>query len=82
VVIETRSAILDFLFDHKGCARACGFVYARNLPSVSNYLTLGFTHEGTLRGQLRRPGGERGDAMVFGMLREEWLARRSTGSER
>lgn len=80
VVVESRTAVLDFLFGVRECVRAWGIVYARNFPSISNYLMLGFQHEGTLRGQQLLPNAERGDAMVFGILREEWLNRRSPKS--
>jgi RimJ/RimL family protein N-acetyltransferase len=76
VVLETRSAVLDFLFGQAGCVRVWGIVHSRNFPSVSNYLSLGFSHEGTLRGHFALPGEKRGEAMVFGILRDEWLARR------
>jgi len=79
VVAETRSAVLDFVFNELECARAWGIVFARNFPSISNYLTLGFQHEGTLRQHYLVPGAGRGDAMVFGMLREEWIGRRNEG---
>jgi [ribosomal protein S5]-alanine N-acetyltransferase len=79
VVVESRSAILDFLFGERDCARAWGIVGARNLPSISNYLMLGFQHEGTLRGHFGRSDLPRGDGMVFGILREEWLNRRGAG---
>ena len=80
VVVESRAAVLDFLFRERECARAWGIVFARNFPSISNYLMLGFQHEGTLRRQQWLPNAERGDAMVFGILREEWLNRRSPES--
>ncbi len=80
VVAETRSTVLDFVFNELECARAWGIVFARNFPSISNYLTLGFQHEGTLRGHYLAPGGGHGDAMVFGMLREEWAERRNAGA--
>ena len=79
VVLESRSAVLDFLFGELRCVRASGMVFARNFPSVSNYLALGFRHEGTLREQFLRPDNTRGDGMVFGILREEWLNRRDQG---
>jgi [ribosomal protein S5]-alanine N-acetyltransferase len=79
VVVESRSAVLDFLFGELGCARAWGIAFARNFPSIANYLTLGFQHEGTLRDHFSMPGEKRSDAMVFGILREEWLSRRNRG---
>lgn len=79
VVLESRSAVLDFLFGETECVRAWGITFVRNFPSVSNYLALGFQHEGTLRGQFLLPDDKRGDAIVFGILREEWLSRRSRG---
>jgi RimJ/RimL family protein N-acetyltransferase len=79
VVVESRSAVIDFLFGELGCVRAWGIVFARNFPSVSNYLALGFQHEGTLREHFLLPDNNRGDAMVFGILREEWLTQRGKG---
>ena len=79
VVVESRSAVLDFLFGKTDCVRAWGIVYARNFPSVSNYLTLGFTHEGTLRGHFLLSGDQHADALMFGIRREEWLARKRQG---
>ena len=79
VVMESRSAVIDFLFGELGCVRAWGIVFARNFPSVSNYLALGFQHEGTLREHFLLPDNNRGDAMVFGILREEWLTQRGKG---
>lgn len=79
VVLESRSAVLDFLFGETACVRAWGITFVRNFPSVSNYLALGFQHEGTLRRQFLLPDDKRGDAIVFGILREEWLKRRSRG---
>ncbi|MCC6888160.1 MAG: GNAT family N-acetyltransferase [Hyphomicrobiales bacterium] len=75
VVVETRVAVLTFLFQTMQCARAWGVVYARNFPSISNYLALGFTHEGTLRQHFRLADGTRADAMVFGLTRQEWEAK-------
>jgi RimJ/RimL family protein N-acetyltransferase len=75
-VVETRPAVLDHLFTRTACARAWGATHCRNLPSIANYHMLGFRHEGVLRGHLAMSDGTRGDAVVFGTTREEWLARR------
>jgi RimJ/RimL family protein N-acetyltransferase len=77
VVQETRRAVIDFLFNEVGCHRVWGTPMARNFASILNSQALGFTHEGILRQHCfdhatRRPV----DCVVFGLLREEWQARR------
>lgn len=74
VVQETRSAILEFLFEKVGCARVWGTPTARNFPSVFNYQKLGFTCEGTLRQHGYDPESkQRVDLLIFSMLRDEWV---------
>lgn len=77
VVQEVRAALLDFIFDQAGGHRAFGMVHAGNTASIYNYQRLGFRHEGTLRRHrtLARTG-EQVDLLAFGMLKEEWQARR------
>lgn len=81
VVVEVRGRIIDDCFERLGVARVQGFVRSRNLPSVYNYGRLGFTHEGTMRQSRHGPDGGRADMLVFGLLRDEWQARRSEGQE-
>lgn len=76
VVVETRSAILDFLFDAVGMEKVIGNPFARNFPAVFNYKALGFTCEGVLRQHRRSHSGGRIDQLMFGLLRDEWHARR------
>ena len=77
VVRESRSAAIDFLFDRLGCNRVWGTPAVRNLPSVFNYRSLGFTCEGVMRQHKYDPATWKlQDYFVFGMLRDEWLARR------
>ena len=77
VVQETRHAVIDFLFDEVGCHRVWGMPTARNFSSIFNYQALGFTHEGVLR-QQNFDHATQGlvDSVIFGLLRDEWLARR------
>lgn len=74
-VFETRTRLLDYLFDTLGLYRVYGTVHARNLPALFNYKALGFTCEGILRGHATTPDGEHADVYFFGMLRDEWLGR-------
>lgn len=77
VVVETRSAILDFLFDTLGAHKAIGRPHGRNFASIYNYKALGFTCEAVLKEQMRAVDGEgRLDQMVFGMLKTDWTARK------
>ncbi|MGH6948789.1 MAG: GNAT family N-acetyltransferase [Kiloniellales bacterium] len=76
VVLETRAAIIDFLFDRIGCDKVWGMPVARNLPSVFNYQAQGYSCEGVLKKHRVSPRGERVDQYVFGLLKEDWKARK------
>ena len=81
VVIETRSALIEFLFERVGIEKVWGRPLARNFAAVYNYRALGFTCEGVLHKQLRAPDGTRVDQYFFGLLRDDWRARKpKTGS--
>lgn len=76
VVLETRAALLDFVFDVVRIEKAIGAPMCRNFPAVFNYKAQGWTLEGTLRAHARsahRPG-ERLDEYSFGMLPDQWRA--------
>lgn len=74
VVQETRSAIVDFLFDKLECPRVWGTPSSRNFPSIFNYQKLGFTCEGILRQHGFDPATkQRCDFIIYSMLRNEWL---------
>jgi len=72
VVLETRAAIIDFLFDRLKVAKIWGSPMARNIPSVFNYRAQGFKCEGVLRSHRVSPKGERLDQFMFGLLPEDW----------
>ena len=78
VVIETRAAILDFLFERLAMHKVWGKPFARNFPAVFNYKAQGFTCEGVLREHLKSVTGGRIDQLVFGLLRHEWRARKTS----
>lgn len=75
VVPETRAVLLDLLFGPGGMEKVKGEVYARNVPALFNYKKLGFQVEGTFRSHAI-VDGQRMDLVVFGLLKDEWLARR------
>ena len=80
VVIETRSALLDFLFDQMNMHKVLGRPHGRNFSSIFNYKAMGFKCEAILREQMCSIQDEnRLDQLVFGMLRDEWSARRQKG---
>jgi len=73
VVLETRRALINALFQAGQIDRIEGNVDARNHPSVFNYRALGFTHVGTLhRVTQNRETGERSDFLLMELLREDW----------
>jgi [ribosomal protein S5]-alanine N-acetyltransferase len=73
VVLETRAALLDFVFDKQGVEKAVGLPLVRNFPMIYNYKRQGFKLEGVLKGQVfSLNGGPRLDQYHFGLLREEW----------
>jgi [ribosomal protein S5]-alanine N-acetyltransferase len=77
VVNEVRAALLDEFFERRGIEKAYGTPLARNFPAIFNYKAQGWRLEGVLRGQCKAiAGGARLDQYQFGMLREEWRARK------
>ena len=75
VVIETRAAILDFLFDDVGIVKVTGKPYSDNAAAIYNFKVQGFTAEGILKSQ-HISGDRRVDGILFGMQKEEWITRR------
>lgn len=75
VVQETRSRIIDHIFEHTDVERLYAHVTARNFPSIFNYRKLGFTQVGTLhRCRLDKATGEVRDELIFEMFRDQWNA--------
>ena len=81
VVVECRTALMDFLFDEIGVHKVIGRPHGRNFSSIFNYKAMGFTCEAVLREHMRPIDGDgRLDQLIFGMLRTEWQARREAQS--
>jgi RimJ/RimL family protein N-acetyltransferase len=70
---DALRAICDFGFGELRLERISLIVYAGNERARRSYEKAGFTHEGTLR-RSHFARGERHDAHVMGLLREEWAA--------
>lgn len=81
VVNEVRAALLDEFFEQRGTEKAIGTPLARNFPAVFNYKAQGWRLEGVLKSQCKSVvDGSRLDQYQFGMLREEWRARKGAAS--
>ena len=82
VAIETRAAILDFLFSPMNIEKVWGVPYARNFASLFNYKAQGFRCEGIMLQNHRLADGTRIDQYYFGLMRDEWLRQRDAGGAR
>lgn len=69
--------LLAYLFVGLGLGKVAIAVDAGNRRSAAVAERLGFAHEGTLRGVSALPGGRLGDEARYGLLRDEWEARRA-----
>lgn len=74
-VTEAVSALIDQLFA-EGQRRVFADTDPDNLASIAVLKRLGFTLEATLRAEWETHIGVR-DSLIFGMLRDEWAARRA-----
>ncbi len=71
------AALTDFAFDDLGAARLWLDASGENLRAHKVYVAAGFAVEGRLRQHWFRPvPGRAVDMVLYGMLRDEWLARR------
>ena len=76
VAVEARAPINDFLFAKLQLNKLTAAVYAENTRSIGMCVAMGYRWEATLREQEFDASGRLRDIIVFGLLREEWLARR------
>lgn len=77
LVTEAMTALLDFAFDTVGLHRVFGDCDPRNAASARVLEKLGFTREAHLR-QNWWLKGEWCDSLIYGLLEDEWRARRAT----
>jgi RimJ/RimL family protein N-acetyltransferase len=75
---EALAGLLGSAFDTMGLRRVEAEVDPANGPSARLLLRLGFTKEGLLRQRWVTKGKAR-DVEVYGLLRDEWLARAGRG---
>jgi RimJ/RimL family protein N-acetyltransferase len=61
-------------FDEYGAHRVYGRIPARNEVAKKTVASLGWKHEGTMRGHLRRDGAPAEDCEVWGVLPDEFRA--------
>lgn len=72
---EALRLMLDYAFDELNMYRVGLRVMAYNEAAIKVYEKIGFTREGTQRGAVWREG-LRYDIYFYGILRDEWLAKR------
>ena len=73
---EALTALLDHGFSELALNRVEADVDPRNTASIKCLARLGFAYEGLLR-QRWIVGGEVSDSAIYGLLCEEWVARRA-----
>lgn len=77
VVLETRAAVLDFLFDEVGMVKVHGACYSNNRPAIYNYKAQGFQNEGIRKSHFVSEG-HRVDSVLFAMHKDDWVERRGS----
>ena len=82
VVLETRAALMDYLFQSGAIDKLIGAPLARNFPAVFNYKAQGWKLEGLMRSHvLSATGKSRIDQYQFAMLKEDWQAIKNAGMQ-
>ncbi len=72
---EAQRRVIDFAFDEVGLHRLEADTHPDNAASARSLERLGFRREGLLR-ERWLVGGRRGDSVIWGLLADEWRARR------
>ncbi len=73
---DAMNVILRFGFQELNLHRVNLFTFQINPRAIRSYEKIGFKHEGTVRGGMKRYG-KRGDHEYMGILRNEWIDRGS-----
>lgn len=76
VLMEMSEAGMIFIFETLGMEKITGRAQARNFATIYINKAMGLSVEAVLRGEWRHPDGRRVDVLAFGLLREDWRARR------
>ena len=78
-VLETRAAIIDYLFKNVQIDKVVGSPIARNFPAIFNYKAQGWTCEGIFKEHVvdANHPQRRLDLYAFGMLRSDWYKLKS-----
>lgn len=74
---EAVRLVTAYGFGQLGHDRVCAWVFGWNPASARVLEKCGYILEGTLRRHMHRDGLQ-GDLLVYGLLREEWVARSGT----
>jgi len=81
-VLETRAALMDYMFQYCVVEKLIGGPLARNFPAVFNYKAQGWKLEGLMKSHvLSASGTGRIDQYQFAMLKEDWQAIKSAGMQ-
>jgi RimJ/RimL family protein N-acetyltransferase len=79
VLLQAARAAARWIFIDVGLAKIMVRVLERN-RRTADWAARHMTLEGTLRGHARLPDGTRHTVLQYGLLRDEWLARRAAAS--
>lgn len=81
-VVESRRAIIDFLFGRMKLEKIWGMPQTRNFAAIANYRKQGFRLEGILRAHNENAYDRRKrlDFAVFSLLRSDWERQREKDS--
>lgn len=74
-VVATGIALFDWLFAQRSIEKLTAGVLASNRPAL-RLADAWMAREGFLRGEVRLPGGGRGDVVRYGLLADDWRRRR------
>lgn len=82
IVLETRAALMDYLFQFGAVDKLIGGPLARNFPAVFNYKAQGWKLEGLMKSHvLSASGTGRIDQYQFAMLKEDWQEIKKAGMQ-
>lgn len=75
VATEVTRPFLAFCFNGLGVEKVEGHIMGFSLASIAIFRHFGFKKEGQIRKRVKGAENEYVDLFIFGLLKEEWLAR-------